>query len=342
MASLDGYRVEPTLVAAAAGAPATLDELVSAGLLTSDGDTLRFRHELSRRAVESAVPPQRRVAVHRALIDALVARECDDDDARLAYHAEGAGDADLVARFAPLAAAQAADLGAHREAAAQYERALRFPPDASPRELAEMYDAYADELAFVDRWPQAADSRRRAIAIWQALGDRRREGHGNRKLSAVMWRLCRGPESVAAQERAIELLEPLGADEELARALLRPRLHDLGGGPRRRRRHAREGRRDGGAPRRPGGAQRRAQQLAAGRFTRREDWTSPMKEALRLGLESVASPRRGVPMPTPTPTTPPSTASRRVSASGGRASPTATSTTSRRTPRACVATGRSP
>jgi DNA-binding CsgD family transcriptional regulator/tetratricopeptide (TPR) repeat protein len=286
VASLDGYRVDPTLVAAAAGVPlATLDALVAAGLLTSDGDTLRFRHELSRRAVESAVPPQRRVAVHRALIDALVARECNDDDARLAYHAEGAGDADLVARFAPLAAAQAADLGAHREAAAQYERALRFPPDASPRELAEMYDAYADELAFVDRWPQAADSRRRAIAIWQALGDRRREGHGNRKLSAVMWRLCRGPESVAAQERAIELLEPLGADEELARAYSAHAFTIWAADP------------DAGAAMLERGAEMAERlgdpavrsdvlnNLAAGRFTQREDWTTPMKEALRLGLE---------------------------------------------------------
>src|SRR3954465_10855934 len=64
VASLDGHRVDAALVAAAAGAPAeTPDELVAAGLLTSDGVNLHFRHELSRRAVESVVPPQRRVAV---------------------------------------------------------------------------------------------------------------------------------------------------------------------------------------------------------------------------------------------------------------------------------------
>ena len=39
MASLDGFRVEPALIGAAAGVGAgTLDELVSAGLLTVDGD----------------------------------------------------------------------------------------------------------------------------------------------------------------------------------------------------------------------------------------------------------------------------------------------------------------
>ncbi len=182
-------------------------------------------------------------------------------------------------------AAQAAGLGAHREAAAQYERALRFPPD-DPRELADLYDAYADELAFVDRWPQAAESRQHAIELWRALGDQRREGHGHRKLSAVMWRLCRGPESVAAQERAIELLEPLGADEELARAYSAHAFTLWRTDPEAA---AEMLERAGAMAERLGDPAVRSDvlnNLAAGRFTRREDWTAPMKEALQLALES--------------------------------------------------------
>jgi predicted ATPase len=198
IASLDGSRVDSELVLAAADTSLdALDALVSAGLLRSDGESLRFRHELARRAVESSVTPHRRTHGHRALLDALVARSCDDDTARLAYHAEGAGDADLVSRYAPLAARQAAALGAHREAALQYERALRFPPADAPRELAELYDDYADALALVDRWPQAAEARELAIGLWHELGDQRREGRDHRRLSSVMWRLCRGAECVA-------------------------------------------------------------------------------------------------------------------------------------------------
>ena len=76
----------------------------------------------------------------------------------MAYHAEAAGQPDLVRRYAPVAARCAAELGAHREAVAQYERALRFAPD-DVRELAELYDGYADTLALVDRWPAAAEAR---------------------------------------------------------------------------------------------------------------------------------------------------------------------------------------
>ena len=50
----------------------------------------------------------------------------DADPARLAHHADAAGDADAVLRWAPRAAERAAASGAHREAAAQYARALRF------------------------------------------------------------------------------------------------------------------------------------------------------------------------------------------------------------------------
>jgi DNA-binding CsgD family transcriptional regulator/tetratricopeptide (TPR) repeat protein len=218
LASLGPWRLDPDLVARAGGVGLeTFDELVSAGLLKADGAALRFRHELARRAIESEVPPHRRAAGHHRLLQTLVADECDDD-AQLAYHAEEVGDAELVGRYAPRAARHAFELGAYRESVAQFERALRFIP-AEPRDLAELYDGYADVLALVDRWPAAAEARQRAIGIWGELGDRRREGHDQRQLCSVMWRLCRGPESVAALARAIELLEPLGTDIELARAL---------------------------------------------------------------------------------------------------------------------------
>ena len=80
LASLDSWRVDPHLVARARGVElATFDELVSAGLLKAEGSTLRFRHELARRAIESEVPPHHRLAGHQALLQALIDTDCDDD-----------------------------------------------------------------------------------------------------------------------------------------------------------------------------------------------------------------------------------------------------------------------
>jgi DNA-binding CsgD family transcriptional regulator/tetratricopeptide (TPR) repeat protein len=292
LASLDAWHVDPQLVAQAGGvALPAFDELLAAGLLTSDGDSLHFRHELARRAIESVVPPHRRLAGHQALLAVLVATGCDDE-ARLAYHAEAAGEPDLVRRYAPVAARRAAHLGSHREAVAQYERALRFAAEED-HELAELYDGYADVLALVDRWPAAAEARQRAIALWNRLGDVRREGHDQRQLSSVMWRLCRGQESQAAQARAIELLEPLGDDPELARALASAAFDLWETDP-------------SGAEAMLLRAERMADalgdvalrsdvvnNLAFWLFTRRETWAPRMREALRLALESGAEAQVG-------------------------------------------------
>ena len=73
------------------------------------------------------MPPHRRVDLHRRALAALADPPGGAPElARLVHHAEAAGDVDAVLRFAPAAAARAASLGAYREAAAQYARALGF------------------------------------------------------------------------------------------------------------------------------------------------------------------------------------------------------------------------
>ncbi len=291
-ASLDGFRVDADLVVRATGSGlGAFDELVAAGLLQAEGATLRFRHELARRAVESEVAPHRRAAGHQALLRALTEVACDDL-ARMAYHADGAGEAGLVRRYAPSAARQAARLGAHREAASQYERALRFPPD-DPVELAELYDGYADALALVDRWPQAAEVREGAAAIWHDLGDVRREAYDHRALCAVYWRLCRGAESVAALQRAIELLEGLGPDPELSRALSARAFEIWRDDPEAGRQMLARAREMADQVGDPSLRSDVINNVAFGEYLLRRDWTRPMKEALRLALDAGAEGQAG-------------------------------------------------
>jgi len=153
--------------------------------------------------------------VHRGILEALCLDGCDDD-ARLAFHAEGAGDRELVLIHAPLAAQRASRLASHRESVAQYERALRFATGADDRTRAGLYDALAHEASLVDRWQDSAEACQSALALWRALGDPLREGDTLVLLSHAMWRLCRGPESHRAAEQALAVLEPLGPSSELA------------------------------------------------------------------------------------------------------------------------------
>lgn len=216
--ALVGTRIDPRLLAAVTGCPPeVLDELISSGLLVGDGAALRFRHELARLAVEQAVPAHRRSAIHAGILAAL--RESDsDDDAGMAFHAEAAEDGAAVLRYAVRAARRAAELASHREAAAQYQRALRFSGGRQPAELAELYDGLSYALSLLDRWQEAADTAQRARELWRAAGDRLHEGATLRQLSSAMCNLCRGDDAVAAMRAALITLEPLGPSAELAAA----------------------------------------------------------------------------------------------------------------------------
>ena len=220
VAALTSARVElPLLEAAAACAPSSVDQLLTCGLLTAeaDGRSLRFRHEIARRAVEEAIAGHRRAAIHGQILTALRSSGAADE-ARMAFHAEGAGDAPAVLCYAPAAARRAAGLGSHRESAMQYQRALRFAAETDAATVAALYDGLADELVLLDRAEEAAEASDHALELWRTTGDRLREGSTLRQLSCILWQLCRGPEAEAAAQSAVAILEPLPPGVELAQA----------------------------------------------------------------------------------------------------------------------------
>lgn len=218
-AAVLGHRVDLDLLGEVSHiSPDLLDELLEAGLLIADGPGLRFRHEITRRAVEDTLPPHRGAPVHRRLLDLLQARGCTDD-ARLAHHAEGAADAEAVLRHASAAAERAASLASHREAVAQYERALRWADGAGAATRASLHDALSTEYGVLDRWGRATAAREQALELWRQVGDPVRVAGSLRMLSRCHWRECRGAEASAAAEAGLALLRPLGPSVELARSL---------------------------------------------------------------------------------------------------------------------------
>ena len=217
-ASLIGTRIEANVLAAASRVPAaTFDELIDSGLLIEEGTWFKFRHEIARLAVAQQVATHRRRSLHTDILAALRATG-SADDAGMAYHSEGALDAAGTVHHAWLAARRASDLGSHREASAQYERALRFASSADATTAATLYVELAREASLGDRWQAAADADARALALWRTLGDRLREGDTLRHHSLALKNLCRGDEAVEAAERAVRTLEPLGLTSELAAA----------------------------------------------------------------------------------------------------------------------------
>src|SRR5262249_35093224 len=130
----------------AGGSLDQLDECLASGMLRHEDAAIAFRHELARLAIEESISPHRRIALHQHALGALEGLpDARVDPARLAHHAEAADDRDAVLTYATAAASRAASLGAHREAAAQYARALRFGDAFATAARAELLERRSHE-----------------------------------------------------------------------------------------------------------------------------------------------------------------------------------------------------
>ena len=211
-------RVELLLLKTLAGeAFASLDECLSAGMLQVEGDAVAFRHELARLAVEDAIPGHRRNELHRIVLAALTGWGTVDP-ARLAHHAEAAGDSEAVLRYAQAAGERAAQAHAHREAAAQYARALKFAEQLPPDARAELLERRAYECFVIDQFDEALETHRRALEYRRQLGDRRQEGDSIRRLARLLWCTGRIADAEKAGRDAVALLEQFPPGRALAMA----------------------------------------------------------------------------------------------------------------------------
>jgi len=107
--------------------------------------------------------------------------------ARLAHHAAGACDAAEVLRLAPVAAAQAAAVGAHREASVHLRAALRHAGASAPEERAHLQERLSYECYLIDDMERAIAERRAALDIWRSCNHKIHEGDALRWLSRLSW-----------------------------------------------------------------------------------------------------------------------------------------------------------
>jgi len=196
-----------------------LDECLASGVLRADPGGVEFRHELARLAVEESLAPDRRIKLNEAAFRAIADPPSGEPDlAALAHHADAAGDASAVLRFAPAAAERAAQLGAHREAAAQYARALRFSDSLSLETQAELYKSLSYECYLTGEFADAIAASTQALERYHRLADALKEGECLRALSRLLWSIGRTPEASDMCRQAVALLESLTPGHELAMA----------------------------------------------------------------------------------------------------------------------------
>ena len=217
-AAVIGSRAEPGLLMAIEGVAATaVDECVNAGLLTFVPPMFRFRHELTRQAILAEANPLAMAAMHAAVLRVL--RVFDPAQlARLAEHAERAGDVEAVLEFAPRAADRAGCLGSHREAVAQYRRALAFAGTAPADVRADLFARLSFQLYLTAQLGDALEARRAALELRDRDRQRSAAAEDLRWLSRIAWYVGDREQAEKYARLSIEWLEGDGRSAELGMA----------------------------------------------------------------------------------------------------------------------------
>jgi DNA-binding CsgD family transcriptional regulator len=210
-------RTETWLVESVLGPQQTaVDEAGARGLLDVQTDSVGFRHELARLAILGTIQPERARAMHDQVLQALI--EHGADPARLVHHATLAPRAAAVLEYAPLAAHEAARLGAHREAAAHLSAALRYGASLATALRAELLEQHAQESNLANQSREAIASATAAVAAWREVGNVEAQ---SRVLSLLSQEYRTVGNKAGADEcvaGAIALLEPLPRSAGLAMA----------------------------------------------------------------------------------------------------------------------------
>jgi DNA-binding CsgD family transcriptional regulator len=212
---------DPAMLAQMVGDVAGLDECLASGLVRHDDRRIGFRHELARLGVLEAIAPHRRSTLHEAALRALIAAPVGTvDPALLAHHAAGAGQDQAIVRYASLAAERAAALGAHQEAAAQFERALGHANSVSLEARAGLLERRAVECYLADQPEQALGAWREVLTCYRVLANTLKQAATLVWISRLCAFLSRDEDAESAATAALELAEPLAGGESGATRVL--------------------------------------------------------------------------------------------------------------------------
>ncbi len=210
--------VSGQLLGALGMSPTTVGVLTATGLLDRHGRGVAFRHEIARSAILEATAPGSEPALHAAMIEALEA--VGGDPSVLAHHAAAAGDVPRILRYAPAAAAEASRSGAHREAVAFYETALRHVGDDTAARTT-LLEALSVDLYLTDRLREAIAAREQALELRSGMGEVVGVGAAHTALAGFAWYAADRGSAVRHARAAVEILSSADDPRALGYALAR-------------------------------------------------------------------------------------------------------------------------
>ncbi|MCW8926968.1 MAG: LuxR C-terminal-related transcriptional regulator [Xanthomonadales bacterium] len=196
---------------------ALVDACAEQGLLVAENGFIKFRHELSRLAVEDAMPAGQRTRWNAHVLAGLETL-APTALARLAHHADLAGNGLAVLQYAPRAAKQSARFGAHREAVVFYRQALARADTLDDLERARLLENLAFEMYLTGNIPDAIRVRKECLQLCRSLGDDQGMARALRWLSRLHWFAGKRDKADDYAEQALAVSGQLTDNSEYAMA----------------------------------------------------------------------------------------------------------------------------
>jgi DNA-binding CsgD family transcriptional regulator/tetratricopeptide (TPR) repeat protein len=188
------------------------------GILAVGTTGVRFRHELTRRAVRASLPVATRLAHHDRILDRLLA--LDEDHAVILHHATAAGRGEVVATYGPPAARVAYAAASHVEAESHQANVLAYAHLLDPRDHAELLEQRAWTLYNLHRFEEASDAAVAAVDRRSELGDPVELARALIVLSRMRYMVSDPDAAIETVEQAVALLDAHGDVEQRAEGLV--------------------------------------------------------------------------------------------------------------------------
>lgn len=205
-------RIEPAYAEA-------IETCLDSGIMIVKDRQINFKHELYRRTIEAALSPLVRIDLNKKILELFrESFEQNQEIERIVHHAKNANAHDLVIKYAPLAARQAARVGAHIEASKLYRSAIECCQDKDKAMLVEFYELYTYECYLTNQIREAIIYQEKALTIWKEKKDVEKKGNSLRFLSRLLWFEGNNKKAENYGRRAIEVLEDQPASKAKAMA----------------------------------------------------------------------------------------------------------------------------
>jgi len=184
-----------------------MDHCFALKIIIVKNDRVIFKHELYRRTIEASLSPFKRIALNKTILDLfLPSFEAEGEIERIVQYAKNSNENKLVVKYAPLAAQQAASVGAHVEASKLFLTAIEYSEGKEETQLAELYEAYAYECYLTNQVKQGIIYTEKLLPLLRKKIDNEKTGNCLRFLSRLCWLDGNRKNAEIFAEQAVALL----------------------------------------------------------------------------------------------------------------------------------------